>query len=69
VRNERWDEFFIGKVCNKLSDRAADIWQPYRTSDGLCILVQRVSRMSRYYPKDIPKSNVRPVIPSTSVVL
>jgi hypothetical protein len=32
-------------------------------------LVQRVSRTFRYYPKGIPKSSIRPVVPRMSNVL
>jgi hypothetical protein len=32
-------------------------------------MVQRVSRTFSYYPKDISKSSVRPVVPRTSIVL
>jgi hypothetical protein len=39
VRNERRGELFIEKVRHQLSDRATDIRQPYRTSDGLCTSV------------------------------
>jgi hypothetical protein len=69
VRNGRWDGLFIGKVHHQLSDKAADIRQPYRTFCGLCIVVQMVSHTSRYYPNCIPKSSLRPVVPHTPDVL
>jgi hypothetical protein len=32
-------------------------------------MVERVSRTSKYYPKGIPKSSIRSVVPCTFVVL
>jgi hypothetical protein len=60
---------FIEKIRHQLLDRAADVRQPLFTSAGLCTLVQRVSHMSKYYPKGIPKSSICPVVPCTSGVL
>jgi hypothetical protein len=69
MRNERWNGLFRGKVHHQLFDRTADIQQPLCTFGGLCAVVQRISRMSRHYPKGIPKSSIGPVVPHTSVVL
>jgi hypothetical protein len=60
---------FIEKIRHQLPDIAANVRQPLCTSSGLCTLVQRVSHMSRYYLKGIPKSSVHPVVPRTSGVL
>jgi hypothetical protein len=68
-RNGSWDGLFIGKVCHQLSDRVADVRQPLYTSGDLCTLVQRVSHISRYYPKGTPKSSIRLVVPRMSIVL
>ena len=58
----------MGKVHHQLFVRPADVRQPLRTSSGSCTVVQRVSRIFRYYPKGIKKvayvrwSHVHPLV-------
>jgi hypothetical protein len=68
IGNERRGGLFIGKIHHQLPVGPADVGQPLHMSTSSCIVVQRVSRTSRYYPKGIQKvayirwSHVHPLV-------
>jgi hypothetical protein len=62
-------DYLWGKFATNFLTERRTSGNPSVRPGGLCTLVQKVSRTSRYYPNGIPKSSVRLVVPSTSIVL